>query len=998
MLPVLVAALIVILSCLLAWAAGFIGFLSASVLLLVRVVIVLLGLAAAGLAAWWLRRRAATANAGPEYAPLDALIRQAEEKLASSQRGGKGGLRSLPLVYVLGEANSAKTTTVLKSGLEPELLAGEVNRDRDIVPTQLANIWFTREAVLVEAGARIAADASLWGQLVRRTRPSAYRSAFGSGQTPFRAVVVCVPCEHLLSAKDTEAIKAKAGALGDRLREVARELGSQTPVYVLFTKLDRIPGFSEFVRNLSTEEAASLLGAGVAAPATGTNYIEAAHTGISGAFDRLLFPLAGARVDLLQRENDAANLAGVYEFPRELRKLRDPLTTFLAELGRPSHLNTNPQLRGFFFTGVRAYLREQAGFEPAAMPSASSAPADATSVFSSRPAPQPIAPAPVSRTAEKVAQWTFLPRFFSQAVLGDVGAIPSGRSSHATAVRRWIYGSVATLFLLYLLLLTISWLNNSALERNIEVESASLAAEPSQPGQLASTGQLTRLDHLRSSLQQLESFHRDGPPLMYRWGLYHGNELIAPTRQLYFRNFQTLLLQRTETNLLTAMNALPPSAGNPPAPGTDYNSMYAALRAYLITTAHPEKSTSDFLPPVLENYWESASGGGNASVGPEQRQLARTQMDFYAATLPNGNPFSLPLADNTVTHTRAYLASFGGFERIYGSMLTAAEKGGSAVDFNPQHPGSASTVLDPHVVPAAFTKAGFALMQEALAHPDRYFQGEAWVLGAQAPPSIDQVNLRDKLQARYLNDFLAQWRAFLKEASVVHYRDLNDAGNKLTMLSGNGSPLLALFATVSTNTSVPDPAFSTAFQPAQVLVPGTAKDAYIGPGNKSYMDALLALNGAIHQVAGAPAGAVDPAAAAPVSAAAAAARIAAQQTAQTFRIDPQGHTDTLTLALLEAPITSTEGLLHGMGPAAANAGGKSFCSSFSSVFAKSPFTPSNSCTGDAGRGDSASATRHRGALAVLQHPPEDPAAATGSCVRPRAGCTHPSYPGLPAFL
>ena len=940
MLPFIVAALLVILSCLLAWAAGLLAALSGTLLLVVRIVIVLVGIAAAAVAAWWLRRRA-SASTAPENAALTQLIAAAEAKLAASQHAGKGGLRSFPLVYVLGESSSAKTTVVLKSGLDPELLGGEVYRDRDIIPTQLSNVWFTQGAVLVEAGARILGDASLWRQLVHSTRPSTYRGAFGFGHPPFRAAVVCVPCEHLLAAGGTEAVKANAATMGERLRELARELGSQTPTYVLFTKLDRVPGFNEFVRNLSAEEAASLLGSGISAPASGANYIEAAHTGIGASFDRLLFSLAGARVDLLQREGDAARLAGVYEFPRELRKLRDHLSTFLAELGRPSHLNTNPQLRGFYFTGVRAFLREQAGFEPVASQPVSAGLADATSIFSSRPAPQPVAPAPVSRTAEKIAQWTFLPRFFPGAVLGDVAAIPGGRSSHAIAVRRWLCGGAAALLLLYLLLLTISWANNAALERGIAEESTALAAEPPQAGQVANTAQLTHLDHLRVSLQQLEAFRTAGPPLMYRWGLYRGDDLIAPTCQLYFRNFEALLLGRSESNLLTAMNALPATAGPAPAPGTDYNSMYAALRAYLITTIHPEKSTTDFLPPVLESFWESASGSSNPSVGADERQLARIQMGFYAATLPKTNPFNLAPAASTVNRTRTYLASFGGFERIYSSMLTAADKAGSAVDFNSQHPGSAATVLDPRIVPAAFTKAGFAFMGDALAHPEHYFQGEAWVLGEQAPPSIDQANLRQKLQARYTDDFIAQWRAFLKEASVVRYRDLKDAGGKLTALSGNGSPLLALFATVSANTNVPDPAISAAFQPTGVLVPGTAKDAYIGPGNKSYMDALLALNGAIQGVASAPGGSTDPASAAPVATAASAAHIAAQQTAQTFHIDPAGHTDSLTLALLEAPITSADALARGMGPAAANAGGKGFCAAFTAVFTKQPFAPAS---------------------------------------------------------
>ena len=44
------------------------------------------------------------------------------------------------------------------------------------------------------------------------------------------------------------------------LRELAQQLGTEVPVYVILTKLDRVPGFTEYVRNLSNNEATQPLG------------------------------------------------------------------------------------------------------------------------------------------------------------------------------------------------------------------------------------------------------------------------------------------------------------------------------------------------------------------------------------------------------------------------------------------------------------------------------------------------------------------------------------------------------------------------------------------------------------------------------------------------------------------------------------------------------------------------------------------------------------------
>jgi len=38
-------------------------------------------------------------------------------------------------------------------------------------------------------------------------------------------------------------------------------------------------------------------------------------------------------------------------------------------------------------------------------------------------------------------------------------------------------------------------------------------------------------------------------------------------------------------------------------------------------------------------------------------------------------------------------------------------------------------VTQPHVVPGAFSKGGWTYMKDAIAHVDRYANGEQWVLG-----------------------------------------------------------------------------------------------------------------------------------------------------------------------------------------------------------------------------------------------------------------------------
>jgi type VI secretion system protein ImpL len=867
---------------------------------------------------------------------LDSLLRDANAKLAAAGRKG-GNLHTLPLLYLLGDTNAAKTTAVMRTGWNAELLAGEAMRDGEVCPTSTLNLWYTDGLLIAEPGAALRGDPAQIKRLYAQTRPGSLGTAF-KGRTPLRAAVVAVSCERLLGANPGPELQSLALKTGDQLRELARFLGTPVPVYVLFTKADRIPSFAAWARNLSSDEAGLLLGASPIAGAAvgGGTWAETASASILQAYDVLLTGLASTRLPLLAREADPGRAAEAYEFPREMRKLRALLAAFLVELVRPSQLSASPLLRGFYFTGVRAHIVEQVVSEAAPLESRAPQDAGATQIFSALGASRAPAPAPQAQrvVALKTAQWTFLPRFFPQAVLADAQQLAAGGGStrYASLVRRLVYGTAAVVCLLLLIAFTVSYAHNLAFEQQTLFADQQLARSEAggvSSAALATETQLQDLDLLRAQLVQMEQWKRDGAPFSYRLGLYHGNQMLAPARRSYFQHFRTLLLERTQNNLVQELSALPSA----PPQGADYNSTYSALRAYLITTANPEKSTSAFLAPVLTQHWQN----GVPLNAADQQALAQRQFAFYADELPPANPYSIQPVGPAVAHARTYLAGFGGFERIYQSMLTAAGKQAPGVDFNSLFPHSAETVVEPHTVLGAFTPAGYIFMQNALAHPDIYFRGEPWVLGDQAPPTIDPGPLKQQLATRYTSDYLATWRAFLREAQVVRARNLAEAGAKLAAVSSNNSPLLALFYTVSHNTSVPDHSIADAFQAPQSLVPPGAKDQYLAPSNKSYVDALLTLRGSIQQVSANPAGASDPAAAAPISAAASAAHLAAQQTAQGFHIDAQAHLDSVTLALMEAPITSADGLVHGLGPAAANAGGKSFCSAMNTLFAKSPF-------------------------------------------------------------
>lgn len=115
---------------------GFLLHLPTQRTVLFIVILGLLGAAACAVIIWYLNKISPAgepANAA-DQSNLDSLIKDADNKLKQANRPGIKSLAQLPLIYVIGDENSAKTQTILQSGLDPELLAGQVYRDQSIVP------------------------------------------------------------------------------------------------------------------------------------------------------------------------------------------------------------------------------------------------------------------------------------------------------------------------------------------------------------------------------------------------------------------------------------------------------------------------------------------------------------------------------------------------------------------------------------------------------------------------------------------------------------------------------------------------------------------------------------------------------------------------------------------------------------------------------------------------------------------------------------------------
>jgi type VI protein secretion system component VasF len=242
------------------------------------------------------------------------LLRQIEEKIRRIRTarptlpqsihvsGSARTSESRPVTFLIGEAGSGKSSLIAESGIELEQAT--------------ENVWLARDALLVEG------DLGAGRRLLKR------RDACSA--------IVTIDCGAFFVPERVEALAQGARDSRAALGEIARETRATLPVYVVFTKADKINFFAEFARNFTGLEAREPVGAAV-------------HASVSEAFDTVYRLLADKRAKLLEREQDSEALANIFEFPREFAKLRPLVIEFLEELRGPA-----ATLRGFYFTGVGA--------------------------------------------------------------------------------------------------------------------------------------------------------------------------------------------------------------------------------------------------------------------------------------------------------------------------------------------------------------------------------------------------------------------------------------------------------------------------------------------------------------------------------------------------------------------------------------------------------------------------------------------------------------------
>ena len=769
-----------------------------------------------------------TITSGP-IDELRSIFKSAQKNLSGSSAEGRAALGDLPMVLVLGPPGSGKTTAVLNSGMAPELLAGDVFRGDQTIPTQTANVWYADQTVFLEVGGGVLEDRDLWTELLKLVQPRRLLAAIGAKNEAPRVAVVCLDASEV--AVRGADLTARARALRTPLIEASQALGVPLPVYVLFTKMDAVPHFSAFVRNLTDEESGRILGATLPTSDLSqvASYAEHEARRFGQSFSDLHHSLALKRPRYLGRERDKNVAGAAYQFPREFNKIASRAVPFLVELCRPSQLKVSPFVRGFYLVGER----DVAPTTQATPRQAAPVDVDATLLFN--PAEMMAsAPRPTPRAGGK--EPIFLRRLFRELILRDpLGAAASTGGTRVRELRQIGLGLAALVVFLAFFPLLSSHRNNRALKNRVTSATTSLRGL-GVPTEDNARDILTHLDSARAVSQWLVE-HEDDPPFGYDMGLYVGDRLREETEASYFRALQASLFGPTHEALVSELERQPAT----PEPDSDYRRSYDALRAYLVSTQNAERSDSAFMGRTLRKHWPL-----NGSVEGPVATLAQRQFGYLGLRLPDHDPYRLQNDPRLVTKTRRFLQQMGAAQPFYVALANEISATQPPLTF----PYSAPLIV-PSPMEYAYTDTGWNIFQTRLEDPEALLNPEPWVIGEDAPLP-DPAELVGEIRQLYEADYRRRWIAALESSSIEPLGDARSASRLLDRLLGDDLELHGFIYQVANQAYQPSDPLQEAYKPlgAWVVTDSTAAPFDDQTAEASdYIDALQGVRQGVTQLA-----------------------------------------------------------------------------------------------------------------------------------------------------
>lgn len=717
--------------------------------------------------------------------------------LKTSKLGGKRpaeALYALPWYMIIGPPGSGKSTALRNSGLRFPYLSKNGGGVQGVGGTRNCQWWMTNDAVILDTAGRYTTEESdrdewlSFLDMLKRNRTKA----------PVNGVLAAIAITDLTEA-GAERVVAQAREIRARIDEVMNKLEMVVPVYVLFTKVDLLPGFVETFGDLGNNERSQIWGF--------TFPVTKKVRDPVGAFAEHFQDLASvAERRALRRMSEERSVEGrekIYAFPQYFEPMRDALAMFVGELFAENIYNESPIMRGCYFTSgtqegrpidrIMNSMAEAFGVQPRMQMGYQ---------------PQHVE-----------AKSYFLGQLFTKVIFPD--RYLAGRSAARIRKSKLVgHGVGAGLMVTaggMAVLPVMSFQDNRELLEETEGAVAKVNEHYVQKQETGSVDpiRIENIEPLRKVERKLFEYEEDGPPIGSRWGMYQGSEIYPPVRDLYFTAVREELLVPIRDMEIRELKRFKLQYGalSEPAPDNEHMAMKERLRMYLLITqplagrpaSEPglDENQRAWLTERIAVLWEKPLeiAGDVASKG-EMREVARAYVEIMASDETR----LFERDDALVESVRKILKRTDRTQSLLAQILEEVDA--PDLDLKLLTDTRDAMKNDNRKVRGRFTRQAWDdYLRDRLYQPLGDMLGDEWVLGlSEEDMKQDREKQLEELRSAYFEQYIAEWKQFLQAIYVEQPDSYPEALSTLEDLTrGEPASVKRLCQNLAVQTTLPPP-------------------------------------------------------------------------------------------------------------------------------------------------------------------------------------------------
>lgn len=751
---------------------------------------------------------------------INQQVKESIQLIRKSKLGDKKGnaaLYELPWYMVIGNPAAGKSSAIYNSGLQfPFEETHQKVVSSGLSGTRNCDWFFSTEGVLLDTAGRYsvyAEDHEEWLGLLNLLKK--HRS-----NAPINGLMVIVSVAELISQSPEKSLTL-AKNLRARIQDLTERLEVFAPVYLVFTKMDLIAGFTEFFECYEAQEFDQVWGATLPYdPESSQNATDLFEQHYNVLYDGL----KNVSTTHLSRRHAQNTSPSVMTFPLEFKTLKPALKTFIGTLFEDNPYQFKPVFRGFYFTSAL-----QEGVVESPMTEQIAADYNLQKNENSE--------LNLQKKSSSQNHGYFLKGLFSDIILKDKNLVK--QHINPAKKRQRYLAFIASLLGVAIILAVWVWSyrNNQQFIIDVQADLDKVVQMEKASGNELST-QLDALLILQNRLQQLDDFdqHR---PLKFSFGLYQGNELREKLKVEYLKGIKQIVLQPTQQNITQYLQRignnkeilkenhtnvqvqqiaanksqqyLEPSDTNP-------QDAYNALKAYLMMSSHPQYMDASHLSDQVTKFWRAWLDENRGQMPRGEMIQKAEQILTYSMILANDKQFPALESDaQLVDQTRQVLLSvvrgMPARDRVYNEIkMRAAVRYPALTVSRIVGDANKSIVLGGYALPGMFTqKAWDEFVSKAIDDAaDKPTDTKDWVLNSSQSDDLtfsgspDQI--RKQLTQLYKQEYIAEWKKFL---NVVHYAKGEDFASEARFIDVLGesqnSPIRTFMDRVAKETNWDNP-------------------------------------------------------------------------------------------------------------------------------------------------------------------------------------------------